>query len=81
MFRFANKTDYILMIVGSIAALAMGAALPAFALLWGQMTDSFNKGGDAMVSASRNVMFQFIYIGIGALIAGWLMFACWMITG
>jgi ATP-binding cassette subfamily B (MDR/TAP) protein 1 len=41
LFRFANKTDYILMVVGSIAALAMGAALPAFALLWGSMTDSF----------------------------------------
>lgn len=69
------------MIVGSIASLAMGAALPAFALLWGQMTDSFGEGGDAMVNAARNVMYDFIYIGIGALIAGWLMFACWMIAG
>jgi len=31
----------VLIIVGTIAALAMGTALPAFSLLWGDMTDSF----------------------------------------
>ena len=30
------------MVVGSIAAMGMGVALPAFAFIWGQMTDSFN---------------------------------------
>lgn len=29
------------MIVGSIAAIAMGVAMPAFAYIWGSMTDSF----------------------------------------
>lgn len=29
------------MIIGSIGALAVGTALPAFAFIWGQMTDSF----------------------------------------
>lgn len=41
MFRFATRTDYILMILGTICASAMGAALPSFALLWGNMTNSF----------------------------------------
>lgn len=36
------------MIVGSIAALAMGTALPAFAYIWGSMTDSFGNA-DSMV--------------------------------
>jgi hypothetical protein len=36
------------MIVGSIAALAMGTALPAFAYIWGSMTDSFSDK-DTMV--------------------------------
>jgi len=30
------------MVVGTIASLAMGAAYPAFALLWGDITDAFN---------------------------------------
>jgi ATP-binding cassette subfamily B (MDR/TAP) protein 1 len=69
------------MTVGTIASLAMGAALPAFALLWGDITDAFSIGGDTMVNAAKSVMYKFIYIGIGAFFAGWLMFACWMITG
>jgi ATP-binding cassette subfamily B (MDR/TAP) protein 1 len=59
----------------------MGTALPAFALLWGDMTDAFGSGGDAMVEASKQVMYKFIYIGLGVFVAGWLMFACWMIAG
>ena len=68
------------MIVGSIAAMAMGTAFPAFAYIWGQMTDSCTAP-DGMVNKSRETMFTFIYVGVGAFFAGWLMFACWMITG
>jgi ATP-binding cassette subfamily B (MDR/TAP) protein 1 len=67
------------MIVGSIAAAAMGTAFPAFAYIWGHMTDSF--ANNDMVAQSKSTMFTFIYVGIGSFFAGWLMFACWMITG
>jgi ATP-binding cassette subfamily B (MDR/TAP) protein 1 len=80
MFRFATSYDYILMAVGTVCACAMGTALPAFALLWGSMTNSFGNN-DTMVEAAKQVMLQFIYIGLGALVAGWGMFGCWMITG
>lgn len=79
MFRFATKLDVVLMIVGSIAALAMGVALPSFSYIWGQMTDAF--ASQDMVEASRQTLLTFLYVGIGALFAGWLMFACWMISG
>jgi ATP-binding cassette subfamily B (MDR/TAP) protein 1 len=81
LFRFATKADIILMVLGSIAALAMGASLPAFALLWGSMTDSFAEGGDTMVNKAKDVMFIFFAIAAGVLVAGWVMFAGWMITG
>jgi len=68
------------MIGGTICALGMGAAMPAFALLWGQMTDTFNDP-NLIVDTARGIMFSFFYIGIGAFVAGWGMFACWMITG
>ena len=80
LFRFATTTDIILIIVGSICAAAMGVALPAFAILWGNITDQFQTSAD-MEAATRNVMLQFIYIGCGALGAGWAMFSCWMIAG
>jgi ATP-binding cassette, subfamily B (MDR/TAP), member 1 len=68
------------MVVGSICAAAMGVALPAFAILWGDMTNHFGTAFD-MKSAVRDIMLKFIYIGLGAFVAGWGMFACWMIAG
>lgn len=69
------------MIVGTIAALVMGAAMPVFALLWGDVTDSFLQSGQDMVDAAATVLYQFIGIGVGVFIAGFLMFGCWMISG
>ena len=34
-----------------------------------------------MVEASKQVMYKFLLIGVGVFVAGWLMFACWMISG
>ena len=80
LFRFATGFDVILIVIGSICAAAMGVALPAFSILWGDMTNSF---GDAASTenAAKTSMLNFIYIGIGAFAAGWGMFACWMIAG
>lgn len=68
------------MIVGSLCACGMGAALPLFTLFWGDLTNSFGDN-DKMVESSRKVMLNFIYIGIGALASGWGMFACWILVG
>lgn len=45
LFRFATKQDIILIVIGTICAMAMGVALPAFAILWGNMTDKFGDSG------------------------------------
>lgn len=78
--RFADRKDYILMIVGSIFSLANGATMPLFALLWGGMLNSFSDS-DSMVDQTLNLMLTFIYIGLGVLVSGWIMIACWLITG
>ena len=59
----------------------MGVALPAFAILWGDMSDKFSTSEAEIEAAGKKIMLQFIYIGLGALGAGWGMFACWMIAG
>ena len=66
------------MIIGSICASLMGAALPAFAIIWGGMIDSFGESG---IEAAKGMMLNFVYVGLGAFAAGWGMFACWMIAG
>jgi ATP-binding cassette subfamily B (MDR/TAP) protein 1 len=80
LFRFATTTDIILLVVGTICAIAMGVALPSFAILWGNMTNKFGDGG-SIEDAAKDIMLSFIYIGLGAFAAGWGMFACWMIAG
>lgn len=42
LFRFANRFDKTLMIVGSIAAALNGLTTPLFGLLFGQMADKFS---------------------------------------
>jgi ATP-binding cassette subfamily B (MDR/TAP) protein 1 len=84
LFRFADGFDKLLMAVGTIAAAANGAALPAFSLLWGNMTDAFGDSAsnpNLMVDTARGVMWNFLEIGIGVFVASWLMFACWMVAG
>ncbi len=49
MFRFADKTDVFLLIVGIFSALAMGAVIPLFSLLWGDITDTFSEANDQLV--------------------------------
>lgn len=49
LFRFAKPVDYAIMAVGTIASIGNGAAMPLFALLWGNMIDSFKSQVD-MVS-------------------------------
>ncbi len=41
LFKFASPTDKALMALGLFAALANGAALPMFSLIFGNMTDAF----------------------------------------
>lgn len=80
MFRFAQRADYILMTVGTIASICNGASMPLFALLWGGMLDSF-KTGSNMVDSTLNMLLLFIYIGLAVFVTGWIMIACWLITG
>lgn len=69
------------MILGTIGATAIGTAMPSFALLWGNMTSTFGNSDSDLVAASKTIMIEFILIGVGAFIAGWVMYACWMIAG
>jgi len=68
------------MVVGSICSAVMGVAMPAFAILMGDIINEFGNSS-SIEDASRTLLFRFIYIGLGAFAAGWLMFMCWMIAG
>nr|XP_035962083.1 ATP-dependent translocase ABCB1-like [Halichoerus grypus] len=52
MFRYSNWLDRLYMLVGTMAAIIHGAALPLMMLVFGDMTDSFANAG-----ISRNTTF------------------------
>ena len=58
-----------------------GAGLPSFAILWGETTNNFGTTGASVEDAGKTAMLNFFYIGLGIFVAGWGMFACWMISG
>ena len=80
LFRFATSFDYLLMILGTLGAVGVGASLPGFAYSWGVMIGAFVDGED-VVEPAREAMLLFVYLGIGTFAAGWLMNTCWIITG
>ncbi|XP_004582336.2 ATP-dependent translocase ABCB1 isoform X2 [Ochotona princeps] len=48
MFRYSNWLDKLYMVVGTLAAIIHGAALPLMMLVFGEMTDSFSNAGSAI---------------------------------
>lgn len=57
LFSFADSTDVVLMIVGTIAAVGNGLSLPLMTVLFGEVTDSFgqNQGDKDVVHAVSKV--------------------------
>ncbi len=45
LFRFATTFDLALIVIGTVFAIAMGAAEAIFAILWGNMTSNFEDTG------------------------------------
>uniref|UniRef100_A0A4W3J9S5 ATP-binding cassette, sub-family B (MDR/TAP), member 4 n=1 Tax=Callorhinchus milii TaxID=7868 RepID=A0A4W3J9S5_CALMI len=43
LFRYSGRLDKLLMVLGSLAALIHGAALPLMVIVFGDMTDSFDQ--------------------------------------
>lgn len=81
MFRLADKTDYILMTLGTIGAIGLGASTPLFILFWGDFTNVFGESKNQIVDMALEVLKKFIYLACGAFVAGWLMISCWLISG
>jgi ATP-binding cassette, subfamily B (MDR/TAP), member 1 len=79
LFRFANKGDVLLMVVGSICSIIMGAFIPIFALLTGNMIDAF--GTSEIYDEAKKNLFNYLYLGVAALVIGTTMFSGWMIAG
>ncbi|GAB2282087.1 ABC transporter B member 11, variant 3 [Dionaea muscipula] len=83
LFSFADSTDMVLMVLGSVGAMANGVSMPLMSILFGNLIDSFGKSqadGDVVKVVSK-VSLKYVYLAIGVSIAAFLQVACWMVTG
>eukprot|EP01113_Clastostelium_recurvatum_P006565 TRINITY_DN1297_c0_g1_i1.p1 TRINITY_DN1297_c0_g1~~TRINITY_DN1297_c0_g1_i1.p1 ORF type:complete len:1417 (-),score=461.68 TRINITY_DN1297_c0_g1_i1:319-4464(-) len=86
LFRFADSLDIFLMVVGSLAAAANGAAMPLFSLIFGRLIDVFspahlNNPNVNIGDDITQIALYFLWIGIAVFGLSYLEVACWMVAG
>lgn len=83
LFSFADSTDMVLMIIGTIAAIGNGLSLPIMTILFGELIDSFgqNQNNKDVLRVVSKVSLKFVYLALGCGAAAFLQVACWMISG
>ncbi|KAJ6343826.1 hypothetical protein OIU76_005552 [Salix suchowensis] len=83
LFSFADSTDILLMILGTIGAVGNGASFPIMSILFGDLINSFgeNQNGKEVVNLISKVSLKFVYLGLGSAVAAFFQVACWMVTG
>ncbi|KAF5175061.1 Abc transporter b family member [Thalictrum thalictroides] len=83
LFSFADSKDVLLMVIGTIAAVVNGMAMPTVALLLGDMINAFgqNAHNSNTLREVSKVALSFVILAVGAGIASFFQVSCWMITG
>ncbi|KAK1398690.1 Multidrug resistant ABC transporter family protein [Heracleum sosnowskyi] len=83
LFSFADSTDVILMILGTIGAVGHGLCNPLMTILVGEMTDAFGiyQFSNNVVHEVSKVSLKYVYLGIGAGVGVFFQMACWIVTG
>ncbi|KAB8081065.1 hypothetical protein EE612_001937 [Oryza sativa] len=74
LFAFADKTDAALMALGTLGAVANGAALPFMTVLFGNLIDAFGgaMGIHDVVNRVSMVSLEFIYLAIASAVASFV---------
>uniref|UniRef100_A0ACD5VKI2 Uncharacterized protein n=1 Tax=Avena sativa TaxID=4498 RepID=A0ACD5VKI2_AVESA len=82
MFRYADRTDLLLMLVGTVAAVGNGVSQPLMTVIFGDLIDAFGGAttGNVLHRVNKAVL-SFVYLGFGTAVVSFLQVACWTITG
>ncbi|PNT72651.1 hypothetical protein BRADI_2g47360v3 [Brachypodium distachyon] len=82
MFRYADRLDVLLMVVGTVGAMGNGVSEPLISVLFGNVINSFGESTSSTVlrSVTKGVL-NFIYLGIGTAVASFLQVSCWTMAG
>ncbi|PNT70777.1 hypothetical protein BRADI_2g17710v3 [Brachypodium distachyon] len=82
LFKNADAMDVVLMLVGTVGAIAAGMSQVVMTIVFGRMVDAFGGATPSTVLPRVNrVVLEFVYLGIGTLPACFLQISCWTVTG
>uniref|UniRef100_A0A7N0UE15 ABC transporter B family member 20 n=1 Tax=Kalanchoe fedtschenkoi TaxID=63787 RepID=A0A7N0UE15_KALFE len=85
LFACADRLDWLLMVVGSLAAAAHGTALVVYLHYFAKIIHVLNSGPDAdgevTFTRFKELVFSIVYIAAGVFAAGWIEVSCWILTG
>ncbi|KAL5577120.1 hypothetical protein UlMin_018819 [Ulmus minor] len=74
LFLFADRLDVVLLIVGTVAAMANGASQPLMTLISGQLVNYFGSSEPSqLLDEVSKVALNFVYLAVEV--------SCWMVTG
>eukprot|EP00981_Chlorochromonas_danica_P013488 scaffold6397_cov175-Ochromonas_danica.AAC.26 len=80
-FSNADQYDYLLMFLGTIGALAVGASTPVTNVIFGQMINALNKNPDSFSERIDTLCIAYVIVGVVNMLAGYLQVYCWTATG
>uniref|UniRef100_A0A6N2NJ32 ABC transporter B family member 20 n=1 Tax=Salix viminalis TaxID=40686 RepID=A0A6N2NJ32_SALVM len=81
LFACADKLDWGLMIVGSLAAAAHGTALVVYLHFFGKIIGVLRIPPDERFDRLTNLAMHIVYLAVGVFAAGWIEVSCWILTG
>jgi len=88
LFACADRFDWVLMIVGSVAAAAHGTALIVYLHYFAKIVDVLAFSNDSSQQRSEHqfdrlvqLSLTIVYIAGGVFISGWIEVSCWILTG
>ncbi|MBA0725717.1 hypothetical protein Golax_022281 [Gossypium laxum] len=89
LFACADRLDWVLMIVGSVAAAAHGTALVVYLHYFAKIVHVLGIGSslpeperlDEQIDRFRELALIIVYIAAGVFAAGWIEVSCWILTG
>ncbi|CAI9767566.1 unnamed protein product [Fraxinus pennsylvanica] len=84
LFAYADRLDWGLMVVGSLAAAAHGTALVVYLHYFAkiiQLLRHSSESSDKLFDEFNELALTIVYIAVGVFVSGWIEVSCWILTG
>ncbi|KAJ9540044.1 hypothetical protein OSB04_026550 [Centaurea solstitialis] len=84
LFVYADRLDWVLMVVGSLAAAAHGTALVVYLHYFAKIVQLLahdHESADVLFDRFKELALILVYIAGGVFAAGWIEVSCWILTG